>query len=66
MGIYCGNTEDKAAKPDRIYVGAGDLAMPVKKVYFGNEWGEAVLVWEADKDSEQALNEIMKGNIKSE
>ncbi len=64
MGVLVGNTRDEANKPDRVYVGAHDLAMPVRKIYMGNEWGEATLVWEADKDSEEAMYEIMKGNVK--
>lgn len=64
MGVLVGNTRDEAQKPDCVYVGAHDLAMPVRKIYMGNEWDEATLVWEADKDSEEAMYEIMKGNIK--
>lgn len=64
MGAYIGNSEDKAVKLGHVYVGAHDLAMPVRKIYMGNEWGEAELVWEADKDGEEAMYEIMRNGVK--
>lgn len=52
MGAYIGNKRDEAALIDRVYIGASDLATVVRKVYIGDENGEAVLVWELPDEDE--------------
>lgn len=45
--IYVGSKTDEPQQPTIMYVGSDDNALTVKKIYIGNENGEATLVWVA-------------------